>query len=101
MTLEETKILEFNQYKKSDKAPFIIYADFECIIEKIYGCKNNPENSSRTKVSHYIPSGFSISTISSFRSIENNHDVCRGKDCIKKFRESLREHAMKKNEKNK
>ena len=40
----EFRILEFNQYQKSDKAPFIIYADLECIIEKIDGCKNNPEN---------------------------------------------------------
>ena len=39
---EDTKILEFNQYKKSEKVPFIIYADLECIIEKIDGCKNNP-----------------------------------------------------------
>ena len=36
---KNTKILEFNQNKKSDKAPCIIYADFECIIEKIDGCK--------------------------------------------------------------
>ena len=87
--------LEFNKYQKSDKAPFIIYADLECIIEKIDGCKNNPENSSTTKVSKHIPSGFSMSTISSFRSIENKHDVYRGKDCMKKFCESLKEHAMK------
>ena len=55
------------------------------MIEKIGGCKNNPENSSTTKVSKHIPSGFSISTISSFRSTENKHDVYRGKDCMKKF----------------
>ena len=36
-----------------------------------------------------------MSTISSFRSIENKHDVYRGKDCMKKFCEFLREHAMK------
>ena len=42
MPSEDTKILESNQYKKSDKARFIIYADLECIIEKINGCKNNP-----------------------------------------------------------
>ena len=95
MPSEETKILEFNQYQKCDKAPFIIYADFECIIENIDGCKNNPENSSITKVSKHIPSGFSMSTISLFRSIESKHDVYRGKDCMKKFCESLREHAMK------
>ena len=28
MPSKDTKISEFNQYKKSDKAPFIIYVDF-------------------------------------------------------------------------
>ena len=29
------------------------------------------------------------------KSIENKHDLYRGKDCMKKFCESLREHVMK------
>ena len=74
MPSEDTEILGSNQYQKSDKAPFIIYADLECLIEKIDGCKNNPESSSKTKVSKHILSGFSMSTISSFRRIENKHD---------------------------
>ena len=32
MPSEDTKILELNQYKKSDNAPIIINADLECII---------------------------------------------------------------------
>ena len=48
-----------------------------------------------SKVFEHIPSGFSMSTISSFRRIENKHDVYRSKDCIKKICEFLREHAMK------
>ena len=32
MPSEDTKVLEFNQYRKSDKAPFIIYADLQCVI---------------------------------------------------------------------
>ena len=92
MPSEGTKIFEFNQYQKSDKTRFITYADLECIIEKIYGCKNN---SSITIVSKHILSGFSMSTISSFRCIENKHDVCGGNGCLKMFREFLREHAMK------
>ena len=44
MPSQDTKILEFNQYQKSEKVPFIIYADLECIMEKIDGCKSNPEN---------------------------------------------------------
>ena len=35
-----------------------------------------------------------MSTILSFKSINSKHDVCKGKDCMKKFCESLREHAM-------
>ena len=38
---------------------------------------------------------FSMSTISSFKSIVNKHDVYRGKDCMKRFCESLRDDAMK------
>ena len=78
MPSEDTKILEFNQYQKSNKTPFILQPDVKCIIEKINGCKNNPENSSTTKVSKHIPSGFLMSTISPFRSIENKYDICRG-----------------------
>ena len=91
---EETKILEFNQYQNSDKVPFLIYAYRECLIEKIDGYKNNPENSATTKLGKHIPSGFSVSTISSFKSIENDLDVYRSKDYIRKFCEYLREHAM-------
>ena len=85
MLFEETKILEFNLYQKSDKVQFIIYADLECLIWKIDECKNNPENSSTAKVCKHILSGFLMSTISSFKTIQNTHDVYRGKDCIKEF----------------
>ena len=77
------KTLKYYQYQKSNKAPFITYADLECLIEKIDGCKNNPENSSTIKGSEHILSGFSMSTISSFT--ENKHDVYRRKDCMKKY----------------
>ena len=54
MPSEDTKIIEFNQYQKCNKAPLVIYADLECITGKIHGYKNNPENSYTTKVSEYI-----------------------------------------------
>ena len=82
MPSDDIEILEFNQY-------------LECIIEKIDACKNNLENSSTTKESKHIPPGFSMSTICLFRSIENKYNLYRGKDCMKKFCEFLREHAMK------
>ena len=45
MRSKGTKISEFNQYQKSDKVPFVTYADLECLIEETDGCKNNSENS--------------------------------------------------------
>ena len=95
MPSEDTKMLQFNQYQKSGKPPFIIYGDLDCIIEEIDGCKDNPENSSTAKVRKHIPSGFSMFTIYSFRSMKNKHDIYRAKDCLKKFCEFLREHAIK------
>ena len=35
-----------------------------------------------------------MSSILSFKSIENRHDVYRSKDCIKKFWKSLRDYAI-------
>ena len=34
MPSEDTRITEFHQFQKSDKAPFIIYADLDYIIER-------------------------------------------------------------------
>ena len=66
------------------------------LIEKTDGCNNNLKNSSTTNVGEHIPSGFLMSTISSFKSIENNHDEYRDTNCLKIFCESLREHTMEK-----
>ena len=35
-----------------------------------------------------------MSTASSFKKIENKHDVYRGKDCMRKLCESLKKHAI-------
>ena len=92
MPSEKDNILEFNQYMKSDKMPYIIYAGIESVIRKIDGCANNPEYSSIRKIGEHIPCGYSVSTIWRFDYIKNKHTLYRGKDCMKKFCISLREH---------
>ena len=62
MSSEDTKILKFDQYQRYNKAPFIIYVDLECIMERIDAFKNNPKSSSTTKVSEYIPPSYLTST---------------------------------------
>ena len=49
MPSEDIKVLEFNQYQKSDKASFIIYTDIGYRKEKLDRCKNNPENHQQQK----------------------------------------------------
>ena len=54
MSSEKDSILEFNQYMKSDKMSYIIYADIESLIEKIDEYANNPENSSTAEICEHI-----------------------------------------------
>ena len=96
MPSEKDNILEFNQCMKSDKMPYIIYADIESLIRKTDGCANNLENSSTIKIREHIPCGYSTPTIWGFAHIEDKHTLYRGKDCMKKFCTSLREHAKNK-----
>ena len=76
--------MEFNKYKKSDKAPLIVYADLEFLTEMIDECKNNPTNSCTTRVGEPIPWSLSMSAISLFNSMESKHDVCWGQYWMKK-----------------
>ena len=42
---EFNKILKYNHWQKSLKAPAIIYADLECLLGKKHSCQNNSEKS--------------------------------------------------------
>ena len=42
---KEGTILKFKNYHRSEKVPFIVYADFECYIKPMQSCKPNPESS--------------------------------------------------------
>ena len=95
MPSPNNNIIKYNQGDKSLKLPFTIYADLECLLEKIDTCYNNPEESSTTKINHHTPSGYSIFTHCSFDKSKNKLNYYRGKDCMKRFCEDLKEHAIK------
>ena len=69
MPPEDSKILEFNQYRKPGKTQFIIYVDLETFIKGMNGCKNNPESWPAIVLGRHAPSQFSISITSSFKDI--------------------------------
>ena len=94
-TKDNNIIKKYNQGGKSIKLPFIVYADLECLLEKMSTCYNTPEESSTTKINKHTPSGYSIFTHCTFDKSKNKLNYYRGEDCITKFCKDLREHAAK------
>ena len=95
MPTKGNNIIKYNHGEKSMKVPFVIYADLECILEKMSTCMNNPNESYTTKINKHIPSGYSIFTSCSFDESKNKLNYYRGNDCMKKFCKDLRIHATK------
>ena len=66
MPTKDNNIIKYNQGEKSIKLPFIVYADLECLLEKMSTCYNNPKESSTTKINilhqviQYLPIAHSI-----------------------------------------
>ena len=92
MPNEDNKILEYNHGEKSMKAPFIVYADLESLLEKMGTCY---EKSPTTKTNKHIPAGYSLFTHCSFDETKNMLNHNRGKNCMNKFCRDLRKHATK------
>ena len=58
---EDTKILKYSYGEKLHlKAPFIIYPELECLLQKMHSCQNNFEKSYTEKKTKHKPSGYSI-----------------------------------------
>ena len=66
MPEEDNKILKYNQGEKYMKAPFVVYADLESLLEEINTCHNNPEKLSTNKRNKHTPSGYSLFAHCSF-----------------------------------
>ena len=95
MPTKDNNIIKYNQGEKSIKLPFVIYADLECLLEKMSTCQNNPNESSTTEINKHTPSGYSIFASCSFDQTKNKQDHYRGEDCMIRFSKDLRTHATK------
>ena len=94
MTEESKNILKYSPGDKSLKAPFIIYADLECLLKKEQSCQNNPEHSYTHRKAKHKPSGYSLSLICSVDETKNRRKFYRRKDCIERFCNNLKELAI-------
>ena len=95
MPTKDNNIIKYNHGEKSMKLPFVIYADLECLLEKMSTRINNSNESSTTEINKHAPSGYSLFTHCSFDESKNKLNYYRGVDCMKKFCKDLRTHATK------
>ena len=91
MSSEYEKILEYNPGEKSLKVPFVIYADLECLLEKIHPYQNDLKKPSTEKKAKHKPSGYSWIICCSFNESKNEWGNYRGEVCMKMFCEDLRD----------
>ena len=51
-------MFEFKNYYRSEKVPFIVYADFECYIKPMQTCEPNPKSSYTKQYQKHEPFSF-------------------------------------------
>ena len=78
-------IVEYSDGQYQFKVPFMMYADFELILEPIQGASNNPNVSSTRGVNVHTPSGWCIYSKFSYGDVTNPLTQYRGPDCINEF----------------
>ena len=95
MPKEDNKILKYNHGEKSLKAQFMIYADLECLLEKMHSCQNNIEKPYTEEKAKHTPSGYSLFTNCAFDATKIKLSCYKCEDCMEIFCKDLRDHAMK------
>ena len=88
--------VEFCDGQNQFKVPFMMYADFEALLEPIQervpGDLNEPYTSD---VSGHIPSGWCIYSKFAYGNVDDSLKLYRGKDCVEKFCEYIRQEARR------
>ena len=89
---EKGTMLRFKHHERSDRVPFIIYADTEALIKKMHNCDPNPQNSYTKKYQKHEPISFSY-YIKSFDDNVYKSKLRKytGEDSMKKFVEWIEE----------
>ena len=87
--------VEFKSGQNQFKVPFIMYADFEFILEPV-DSKPKPSNQPYiNKVNQHIPSGWCVYSKFSYGDVNDPLKIYRGKDCIKTFCNYIKKEAYR------
>lgn len=73
-------ILKFQNYSNKLKLPFVIYADFECMLEKLDTCMPNPSSQYVVQLRKHTPYSFAYYIKCSFDNSLSKFELYRGLD---------------------
>ena len=82
---EKNTTAKYSNGQHQFKVPFIMYADFESILEPIQGARNNPNIPSTRGVNSHVPSGWCLHTKFAYGQVKNPTSQYRGADCVESF----------------
>ena len=88
-------IVQYSDGQYQFKVPFMMYVDFESILEPIQGVSNDPNVSSTRGVNIHTPSGWCVYSKFSYGDVINPLTQYRGLDCVEKFCEHIISEAKK------
>ena len=91
MLKEGENKMSFTNYYKQMKAPYVIYADFECVLEKISGCEPSADKSFTVKTEKHVPCGFSYIAVRSDGKLFGPFNY-RGRDAVYVFLTWMQNH---------
>ena len=75
------------------KVPFVMYEDFESILEPIQDPNPDPKESDTSEVTKHSPSGWCVYSKFAYREVKDPLKLYRGKDCLEKFCDYIRKEA--------
>ena len=90
MPQKGNKILQFQNYYKQMPAPFVIYADFEAITEKVQGCQPSDAISYIHKYQKHTGCSFGYKVVCCYNDkYTKTVKIFRGEDSINKLMQQM------------
>ena len=86
--------VEFYDGQNQFRVPFMMYADFEAILELIQEwVPDDPNEPYTSEVSRHIPSGWCVYSKFTYDEVETPLKLYRSKDCVEKFCNHIKQEA--------
>ena len=82
---DKNPIVRYSDGQHQFKVPFIMYVNFESILEPIQGAKNNRNISSTRGINSHKPSGWCLHTKFAYGEVNDPTTQYRGSDCVERF----------------